>query len=188
MKLQRTTLILLVSAILLGGFVYVYEIQGAPKREAAKAKKQQLFSFEEEQIQTVTIYRDQQTWEFERVNKQKSPWRMKQPQDTPASDGAISFLTNLLVNGKSSRSFTVPSKQRQEYGLDQPLATVVVELKNQEIHQLILGKPDFNRSSLYAEKPQRQKSGKLEVLLVSIDFEYAVNRQQSEWLYQEASK
>ncbi|NEO34151.1 MAG: DUF4340 domain-containing protein [Symploca sp. SIO3C6] len=188
MKLQRTTLLLLVSAILLGGFVYVYEIQGAPKREAAKAKKQQLFSFEEDQIQTLTIYRDQQTWEFERVDKQKSPWQMKQPQDAPASDAAISFLTNLLVNGINSRSFTVSSQQRQEYGLDQPSATVVVELKNQEIHQLILGKPDFNGNSIYAENPQRRTPGKLEVLLVSIDFEYAVNRQQSEWLYQETSK
>lgn len=185
MKLQHTTLILLVSAVLLGGFVYVYEIQGAPKREAAEAKKQQLFSFEEDQIQTVTIYRDQETWEFEQVDDQKLSWRMKQPQDAPASDAAISFLTNLLLNGKSSRSFTVPSKQRQEYGLDQPSATVVIELKNQEIHQLILGKPDFNRSSIYAENPQGRISGKLEVLLVSIDFEYAVNRQLSEWLHQE---
>jgi hypothetical protein len=30
MKLQRTTLVLVVSALLLGGFVYFYEIQGAP--------------------------------------------------------------------------------------------------------------------------------------------------------------
>lgn len=182
MKLERTTLILLVLTISLGGFVYFYEIQGAPKREAAKSTKQPLFSFEEDQIQSLTIYRDEDVWEFERVGKQEFPWRMKQPQEGSASSASIAFLTSLLVERDSERSFTVPSNQRKEYGLDKPTTSVAVELKNQEIHQLILGKSDFNDRFLYAEIPERRTSGKVEVLLVPKDFEYAVNRPLSEWL------
>jgi len=185
MKLQRTTLVLLISAILLGGLVYVYEGQVAPKQEAAKATKQPLFSFEEDQIKSVTIYLDDDTWEFEQVSQQEPRWRMRQPKDAVASSAAVAFLTNLLVDGESDRTLTAPVSQRQEYGLDKPMASVVVELKNQEVHQLILGKLDFNGGFLYAENPQNRQPGQVEVLLVPKDFEYAVNRPLSEWLNQE---
>jgi len=184
MKLQRTTLILLVSALLLGGFVYLYEIQRAPEREAAKTTKQPIFSLKEDQIQSLTIYIDEETWEFERVNQPVPGWQMKMPKDGPASNAAVGFLLNLLVQGKSDRTFSVPATQTQlqEYGLDKPSATIKVQLKNQQTHWLILGKPDFNRSFLYAQvDPQPQTSRSLKVLLVPIDFEYAVNRPLSEW-------
>ncbi|MBE9128440.1 MULTISPECIES: DUF4340 domain-containing protein [unclassified Coleofasciculus] len=186
MKLQRTTLILLVLAVFLGGFVYFYEVQGAPKREAAKETKKPIFSFEEDQIQGVTIYlnKDQRKkiFKFERVGKEKMPWQMKYPKDVSASDASVAFLLDLLVEGKSDRSFTVPATQLKEYGLDKPQATVKVELKNREIHRINLGKPDFNRSFLYAQiDPRTQDSGQVDVLLVPVDFEYAVNRPVSEW-------
>jgi hypothetical protein len=188
MKLQRTTLILILLALGLGGVVYFYEIQAAPQREAAKANSRQIFSFEEAQIQSLTIKNPEQTWKFERVNRKAgdvasiSNWQMKAPIDSPASDPAVSFLLNLLVKGSSDRTLSVPSAQLQEYGLDKPLATVEVKLKNQQTHQLILGKPDFTRSFLYARSdPQAFTGEQLEVLLVPINFEYAVQRPLSEW-------
>ncbi len=80
MKLQRTTLILLISAILLGGFVYYYEIKGAPQREAAKTTKQPIFSFEEDEIQSVIIYTDDETWQFKRLSEPEPGWQMKKPK------------------------------------------------------------------------------------------------------------
>lgn len=182
MKLQRNTVILLVSALVLGGFVYFSETQRTQKQEETKTTKQPIFAFKDDQIQSLTIYTTKDTLEFERVNGQSTNWRMKTPKDAPASDAAISFLTDLLVNGKSDRSFTIPTNQRQEYGLDQPMATVKIQLKNKENHRLILGKPDFNKSFLYAlvdsPTPTPQQ---LKVLLVPYDFQYAVNRPLSEW-------
>ena len=55
MKLQQTTLILLLLALGLGGFVYFYEVRGATQRQEAKANEQQIFSFEEEQVQSFTV-------------------------------------------------------------------------------------------------------------------------------------
>jgi hypothetical protein len=182
MKLQRTTLLLLVSAVLLGSYVYFSETQGGQKQETTKTKKQPIFSFKEDQIQSLTIYTNKDTWEFERVTGRETDWQMKTPKDTAASNAAISFLVNLLVQGKSDRIFTVPTNQRQEYGLDQPFATVKVQLKNQQTHRLILGKPVFDRSFIYAQAdPPPQTPQQLQVLLVPIDFEYAVNRPLSEW-------
>ena len=186
MKLQRTTLVLLATALLLGGFVYFYEVQGAQKREAVKTTKQPIFPFKADQIQSLTIYTNKETLEFERTNQPKPGWQMKTPKNAPASDAAVSFLVNLLAEGKSDRSFTIPTTERQKYGLDQPMATVKVELKNQGSYRLILGKPDFNRSFLYAQAdPPVQASEQLNVLLVPIDFEYAVSRPLSEWQRQE---
>ena len=182
MKLQRTTLILLASALCLGGFVYISEIQRTHQQEAAKTIKQPIFSFKEDQIQSLTIYINEETLEFERVTGKEPGWRMKTPKDTPASDASVSFLLNLLVEGKSDRSFPIQTQQLPEYGFDKPLAIVKVQLKNQQTHQLILGKPDFNRSFLYAQvDPPPQTPQPLKVLLVPIDFEYAVKRPMSEW-------
>jgi hypothetical protein len=183
MKLQRTTLALLGIAIVLGGIVYVSERQRTQNQETPQTTKQPIFSFKEDDIQSVTIYMGEETFEFQRVNGQTTNWRMKQPQDAPASDAAVAFLLDLLAEGKSTRSFPIRVSQFSEFGLDKPMATVKVQLNNKADHWLILGKPDFNRSSLYAQAdPSYQTPQPPQVLLVPIDFEYAVNRPLSEWI------
>ena len=186
MKLQRTTLVLLITATLLGSAVYFSETQRAQNQEATKTTKEPIFSFKEDQIQSVTIYLDRETLEFERVSGQitkwRTNWRMKQPKEAPASDAAVAFLLSLLEQGKSDRSFFAPTNQRQEYGFDKPFATVKVQLNNKQTHRLVLGKPDFSRTFIYAlADPPSQTPDQLKVLLVPIDFEYAVNRPLSEW-------
>jgi hypothetical protein len=186
MKLQRTTLVLLITATLLGSAVYFSETQRAQNQEATKTTKEPIFSFKEDQIQSVTIYLDKETLEFERISgqisKRRTNWLMKQPKETPASDAAVAFLLSLLEQGKSDRSFFTPTNQRQEYGFDKPFATVKVQLNNKETHRLVLGKPDFSRTFIYAlADPPSQTPDQLKVLLVPIDFEYAVNRPISEW-------
>ena len=187
MKLQRTTLILLFLALGLGGFVYFNEIQNNTQQQEAKAK-QRIFSFEAEQVQSFKVKTKEQTLLFERGEKNgKSIWQMLVPSNTLASDASISYLMDLIV-GESNRTIEVAAEQLQKYGLAQPQATIEVKLKNQQTHQLVLGKPDFNRNFLYAQAdPPAKPTEKVNVLLVSPDFENAVNRQLSEWKSQDAS-
>ncbi len=179
MKLPKTTLILLLLALGLGGFVYFYEIRGAAQRQEAKSNAEELFAFTEDQVKSFSIKNQSQTLKFEQID---SKWQMKEPNDTPASGASVAFLLNLLETGKSNRTFSVPTTQLAEYGLTQPLSAIAITLKNAETHQLILGKPDFNGSFLYAlaDSPAKSK-GNIDVLLVSPDFANAVNRQLSEW-------
>ncbi|MFP4101528.1 DUF4340 domain-containing protein [Coleofasciculus sp.] len=183
MKLQKTTWMLLIVALFLGGFVYFYEIVGTPQREAAKEAEKQLFSFEEDEIQQVNIYIGEDSLKFERVSEPEPGWQMTEPKDVPASDPSVAFLLNLLVEGKSDRIIpNVSPETLNEYGLDQPQAMVTVRLKNDETHEILLGKPDFNNSFLYAQiDPFSDKSQQSNVFLVPMDFEYAVNRPLSEW-------
>lgn len=183
MKLQRTTWILLATALVLGGFVYFSEIQGTERREAARERQQKIFQLTEEQIEGLTIARSPQTLQFDRTGKEQQPWQMKRPEDVPANDASVAFLLDLLAEGKRDRAFTISSNQLAEYGLDKPLATVTVRVKDRDRpHKLILGKPNFDEKFLYAiVDPPSETEKELEVVLVPIDFKYAVERDLPEW-------
>ncbi|WP_041555694.1 DUF4340 domain-containing protein [Nostoc sp. PCC 7524] len=183
MKLPRTTLILVLLALGLGGFVYFYEIQGSIQRQEAKENKQQIFSFAEDDVQSLNVKTEKLTLNLERNPQSTNPkWLLKSPVSEPANDPIVSYLMDLLVKGKSDRTVSIPANQAGDFGLDQPQATININLKNQKTHQLILGKPDFNRRFVYAQvDPNTQTNGNINVLLVSTDFENAVNRELSEW-------
>ena len=183
MKLQRTTLILILLALGLGGFVYFHEIRGATVREEIKEQKQQIFSFGEDDVQSLTVKTKKVTLNLERNPESSNPkWLIKSPISGPANDAIVSYLMDLLVKGKSERTLSTPAKELGEFALDQPQATIDITLKNRQSHHLILGKSNFNGSFLYALTDAATKpNGNINVLLVSTDFANAVNRELSEW-------
>ncbi len=182
MKINSSSLALLIIACSLGIFVYFYEIQGSEKREIIQTNSKKLFNFTKEDIQTFSILKQDQILQFEKSGKQPKPWQMKQPNDTLASDAAISFLLNLLVNSDKDRSVKISSQQLSEYGLENPLANIDIQLKNGKYHQLILGNTNFNNSLIYALVDTSDNiQTEFEVFLLPINFKYAVERQLEEW-------
>ncbi|AFZ13917.1 hypothetical protein Cri9333_3078 [Crinalium epipsammum PCC 9333] len=194
MKLQWTTWILVLLALGLGGFVYFSEMKPARQQEAATIKERKIFDFDKDQIQSFTIKTPEQLLKFERVQQagiefSKSPWQMKFPVDKPASDPSVAFLLNLLVSAKSDRILTVAADEIQQYGLDQPQAIVEIKLKNQQTHQLILGKSNFNNTFLYAQvDPPTDKPQQRQLVLLTKDLENAVKRPLPEWQSKPASQ
>ncbi|MEH2233631.1 MAG: DUF4340 domain-containing protein [Nostoc sp.] len=183
MKLPRTTLILILLALGLGGFVYFHEIRGATVREEIKEQKQKIFSFAEDDVQALTVKTNKLTLNLERNPESSNPkWLIKSPISGPANDAIVSYLMDLLVKGNSDRTLSTPPKELKEFALDQPQATINITLKNRQSHQLILGKSNFNGRFLYAQTdPGTKPDGNINVLLVSTDFANAVNRELSEW-------
>ncbi len=191
MKLQRTTLILIILMLGLGGFVYFHEFYWKTQQEEIKNKKQQIFSFQADDVQSLTVKTKNNTIILERnKNSERPKWRMTSPQQVPANDAIVSYLMDLLVKGESDaakqplRERTISSSVNQlgEFGLTPPQATIDIKLKNQQNHQLLLGKSDFNNRFLYAQvDPKPKPDGNVDVLLVSKDFGNAVNRELSEW-------
>ncbi|MDM9584826.1 DUF4340 domain-containing protein [Nostoc sp. GT001] len=184
MKLPKTTLILILLTLGLGCFVYFYEIRGATVREEIKEQKQKIFSFAEDDVQSLTVKTNKITLNLERNPESSSnpKWLIKAPISGPANDAIVSYLMDLLVKGNSDRTLSTPAKELGEFALDQPQATINITLKNQQSHQLILGKSNFNGRFLYAQAdPATKPDGNINVLLVSTDFANAVNRELSEW-------
>lgn len=181
--MKRTTLILLLLALGLGGFVYFYEIRGATQRQEVKENQKQIFSFNADDVQVLNIKTKDITLNLERSDKPKPPkWLIKSPISEPANDAIVSYLMDLLVKGKSEKIIATPVDKINNFGLDEPKATIDIKLKNQQNHQLILGNPNFNKRFLYAQiDPNNASKENIQVLLVSLDFANAVNRELSEW-------
>ena len=103
--------------------------------------------------------------------------------EMPANEAYVAFLLNELATAKGDRIIADP---RIEDGIDKPLATVEITLNNGEKHQLILGNLNYNNTALYAlADPPSQLTKPLDILLVPINFQNAVNRPLSEWKQQE---
>lgn len=200
--MKRTTLMLVILALGLSGFVYFDEIrrknqpQGFPQSHLNQINKvnqqnqqnqtKEIFSFNVEDVQSIAIKTQEYTLNLERSQKLEAPkWSIKlpkSPKPEPAKEAIVSYLTDLLVKGKSESSVPISPNQLSEFGLDKPQATIDIKLKNQKSHQLILGKPNFNNSFLYAQAdPVIDNNGNIQVLLISKDFANAVKRELSEW-------
>ena len=196
MKLQRTPLILLGIALLLGGSIYFYETRKTAQQEA-QAAAEKLFTFEEADVRSLNLTTPKQTLAFTKTpaaslpkpSDQKSSqpasatvWKMTTPEQTLASEASVAYLLNLLATSKRQQSLTIPATQQAEFGFDRPQATITVTLNNQQTHRLILGKSNFNHSGVYAQvDPSANSGANLAIDLVSTGFENAVDRPLSEW-------
>lgn len=117
-----------------------------------------------------------------------SAWLLKSPEQGPANDAYVSYLLNLLATGNQTRSFDATPEELKEYGLDSPQATLEVTLKDGKQHTLQLGNRNFDGSSLYALVDVKDaKAETVKVVLISTDFDTAVNRPLSEWKQSEAA-
>lgn len=186
MKLQPVTLVLVLTAAILGGVVYFTEVRGSSQPEAETADAQQkLFAFEESQVQSFTVKTPLRSIAFRRNDE--GDWQMREPR-VLADEASVAYLLNLLATASSDRVIAAAAADQKEFGFDQPLATIDVTLDNQETHRLVLGGYDFNRSFIYAQAdPPADSSADLEVLLVSPEFENAVSRPLAEWQSQETA-
>lgn len=178
MKLNRAPLIVLIAAALLGGVVYLQEQTSPPP---AQSEAQTLFGFQEADVRSLSLETPERSLSFVK-NATPNPaiWQMTSPNQVPANDASVAYLLNAIVSAKSAPPLSVPPAKQAEFGFDSPLATVDLTLKDSKTHRLVLGKPDFNRTSLYAQIDP-QPGADLKIFLVSLDFENAVNRPLSEW-------
>jgi hypothetical protein len=181
MKLKGTTWLLIILAAILGSWVYLYEIRGEQKRSISATNQQQIFNITEAEINKIIIQKPNQTLEFERTEKNEQPWQMTQPENVPASDASIAFLLDLITNGKSDRSFTVPQSNLSQYGLDNPIAHIIIESNNQTTQEIFLGQPSLNEELIYAYIPTSKSKTDVNVLLLSKNWQYAIDRELSEW-------
>lgn len=181
MKLQKTTLILIISALILGTGVYLYETQGNAEQQEEANTKRRIFGFTEQEINRVMIETESETLAFEKTGDLPNLWEMQEPETTTANDAAVVYLLDLLSKSSYQSSFVTSAEELQDYGLDEPLATVTVELVNGETHRLILGEESFDGSSLYAQIDPQENSEQVEVFLVPTNFQNAVQRDLEEW-------
>ena len=180
-KQLRTPFVLLAIAGLLGAGVYWFESRKSlPRPEAQGDMSQPIVTAPERDIEALTIKTVAQTFVLEKISS--TGWMLRSPKpEGKASETSVAFLTNLLV-GKGDRLPAVAADRKAEFGLNLPLATIEIQLPNQQRQTLVLGNLNFNRTGRYAAvNPSVDPNASVSMLLVSPNFESAVTRAVSEW-------
>ncbi len=194
MKFQRSTLILMTIALGLGGYVYLFEVQQTFQQQNIQVREKQIFSFDRNQVQVLTVTTPEQTIIVERISEEEpteqSPWRLTQPVQNLANQATVDFLLNQLVTDQSIpqdptiglRRLTISPEELPQYGLDTPQKTVKVQLKNQETYQLNLGTKDFSNRGVYAQtNPSQASEETLSILVIPEGILSAITRPVEEW-------
>lgn len=189
MKLQRTTILLVVTACALSGYVYYSEVSGR-QRDAEQTQEQRLFSLEESQIQTLAIAKpDAETLEFTRTDSEDHPWQMQAPQEHPADPAAVSFVLNQIARTTSDRSFQVERDRLADFGLATPQARITFQTEDGASRELVLGTASFDGQSLYAlVDPESEPQAQAEIRLVAIEFRAVLERSLEDWLAEETAE
>ncbi len=182
MKLKTSTVVMLAIALLSAIGIYAWDQSrsGQPQTTETQKAEKPVLALKETDVTQLTIESKNQTLKLEKTAK---GWQILAPKASAADEGTVTFLLNLLATGTSERTLQVEPAQLKEFGLDKPTATLLLQLKNQKTHQVILGTQTFNQSGVYAQIDPGSTAAtkKIEVVLVPTGFLDAVNRPLSEW-------
>jgi Domain of unknown function (DUF4340) len=183
MKLKLQTIVLVVAALLSAIGLYFWDKNRtpAPSSVAQKTTGSPLFTVQEADITQLDIQSKQNPITMER---QPNGWKITAPKPGPADEATVAFLLNLLATGRSERSLSADASQLQQFGLDQPVATLSLKLKNGQAHQIQLGTQNFDQSSIYARVDPGAApaaSAKIPVVLLPTNFLNAIQRPLSDW-------
>lgn len=196
MKLQRSTLVLFVTAIALSGSVLIYENQRSEElnRQEAATIAEPLFAFTEADIQELFLQRLDAEILLENT---ATGWQMKAPRKATVEPAAVAYLLDFLTGKPTSQTLTVAAGDLAEFGLDQPRATVEFKLANGKIYRLRVGAPEFSGNTLYvqtlapedgtAAEAAAEAAGTEEVTIhtVSNGLASAIARPAQDWLVSE---
>ncbi len=186
MKFQRSTLILVGVAFLLGAGVLIAESQRSqsPNPVAETSSTEPIFTFDESDVVALTVDRGDETLVFEQDSD--GNWQMLEPETALAEPGAVAFLLSRLTVDSALQTVTMTAEQVADFGFDAPVGIATVTLTDGTEHELILGGPDFSGSANYAvidPDPWPPEAGtEYSVLVVTRDVANGINRPREEWL------
>jgi hypothetical protein len=144
--MKKSTLVLVLIALVFGGLVYYYEFKRTPAAEKSEDTSKPAFSFQATDISALTLERAGQKISFE---KHGDDWVITQPVETRADRSVLEGIATGLANARVSRTFPAAPDRLATYGLASPSVTLEIKLKNNQQHRLQLGAKDFSGMSVY---------------------------------------
>jgi hypothetical protein len=171
--MKKSTLIILVAAILIGAAAYYFDWKLGEK-EAAKSpddKSKPAFTIQSDDFQALTIsYPADPKSQSVTFEKQNGAWQITKPLQTSADSPSIEAIIQGLVGARTSESEPGTPDRLKVYGLNPPDVGLDFQMKNGAKHSVLLGKKDFTGDSVYAVVDHGTDVALLpESLLVSAD-------------------
>jgi Domain of unknown function (DUF4340) len=171
--MKKSTLIILVAAILIGAAAYYFDWKRGEK-EAAKTpddKTKPAFNIQPGDIQSLTItYPADPKSQPVIFEMQNGSWQITKPLQTAADSPSVEGIIQGLAGARTSESEPGTPDRLKVYGLDPPDVGLDFQLKNGAKHSVLLGKKDFTGDAVYAVVDHGTNVALLpESLLVSAD-------------------
>jgi hypothetical protein len=132
----KNTVIMAVVALLLGGYVWFFEIRGREEREEAERVASRLLRFESDSVTGLTLQTDAGTVELSRVD---DAWRITTPYDLPADGTAIDSIVNRLQSADHERLIEEQPEDLARFGLAEPEVKVTLQLEGGGARTLSVG-------------------------------------------------
>jgi hypothetical protein len=149
--IRKSTLIVLLCAIVLGGLSYYLEFKKGLGSKPPEARKP-VFSVAPADIGSLTLSHPAKPDEpVIRLDKNQDRWQIVQPIAAVADQTAVqSMLDNLTTAKPSDTTEPATADRLKAYGLTPPQSQVEFQAKDGVKHTLEIGNKDFTGSSVYA--------------------------------------
>ncbi len=163
-----STLILLVVALGLGGYLYFVESERPVADENAKAK---VFTYDAAKINQLQV--KSSTGEVTALRKDaKDVWTIVQPANAPADRNTVSDLVTNLANLEEQRIVDENAADLKAYGLAEPAVDVTFHVDGEkEPKRILLGDKTPASSGTYAKLPSSNR-----IFLVNSALETAADK------------
>lgn len=144
--MKKSTLFIVLIALILGGVVYYREVKHASPPEPAEPPAKALYSFDGSDVTSIRIKRGDQTTSLE---KRDGSWVITQPVETQADQSVVGGIATDLASAHASRTLPAAPDRMASYGLASPAVVVEFQQKNGAKHKMQLGAKDFSGSQVY---------------------------------------
>jgi hypothetical protein len=143
----RSTLILLVAALGLGGYLYFVESERPVQDENARQK---VFSYETDKITQLQI--KSSAGDVTAMRKANDAWTIVQPVEAPADRNGASDIAATLANLEEEREVDPNAADLKAYGLAEPRVDITFHVDGEkEPKRILLGDKTPTSTAVYAK-------------------------------------
>ena len=148
----RLTAILALVLALLGGYYAYFEMNVFPRQEKAKEEAKKIFALTADDIQTITLQRQDTEILCERDN---GAWKMLKPVQSGGDKAALEKISSILAEARYEKKLEDETSDWKPFGLDPPAVQLSVTAKDgTESQKLALGGKSPTNKYTYARLGQ----------------------------------
>jgi hypothetical protein len=144
----KGTLVLLVVCLLLGGYLYFYEIKGGEQREKAKEAENQVWKLEGKDIRQIDLLSSSQ--HITAVRQGENNWALTSPRALDADSDELNSLANSASNIRRESVLESNATDLAKFGLSPAKSSLRLKTKAGKEYAIGFGNSNPTGNSAYA--------------------------------------
>jgi hypothetical protein len=142
--IKKSTLIVLLCALALGGTVYYFEWRSTKTVKPSEDTSKLAFSMQADDVTSLTVlHPDKADQPPVRLDYHAGAWSIVQPFDTGADQSVVRGIADGLAAARISQTEPGAPDRLKAYGLAPPHVSLEFQLKSGAKHTVLLGDKDF---------------------------------------------